>query len=83
MEFPIYKKYLDQKSYFQILNINEFVELKITGKTFTLHRIKAKILPERVMIKDMLEKDEFWVPCAESEFSEKLEFCRNNLKELP
>ncbi len=83
MEFPIYKEYLDQKSYFQILSPDEFLELKITGKTFTLHRIKAKILPERVMIQDMLEKEEFWVTCTENEFAEKLEFCRRNLKELP
>lgn len=81
-QFPVYKKYFDEKSFFEILNASEFNELKITGKTFSVHQIKAKILPERVLIHDMLDNENLWKSISMNEYFEKLDFCRKNLKEI-
>jgi len=83
VKFPIFKKYANDKSFFKIQDGSTFLELKITGKTFTLHKIVAKILPERVMIHDMLsDTTGFWIPSTNEEFEKNLIFCKQNFKEL-
>lgn len=69
MEFPQYRRYKNRKSYFKILNEEEFVEYKLTGKRLESHRFKAKILPDRNYINDMLYNYEpYWEVIGESDF---------------
>jgi len=83
VQFPVFKKYGVGKSFFKIMDESKFLELKITGKTFTIHQIEAKILPERVMINDMLKDDTgFWLVSDAAEFEKNLNFCQQNLREL-
>lgn len=54
MEFPIYRKYKNNKHFFKIISMDEFEELFFIGKKLivTLHRVT--ILPDRNFISDLL-----------------------------
>lgn len=69
MQFPVYRKYPNDLSFFRISDPSHFEELKITGKHVELYLFEANILPDRNFIADMLEmKDGHWVESNEAEF---------------
>ena len=73
MNFPLYRKYPNNKSFFKILDADHFDEIKLTGKLIELHHFEAKILPDRNFILDMIEMEGgFWVESSESEYNENL-----------
>jgi hypothetical protein len=73
MDFPEYRRYKNKQSYFKILSEEEFVEYKLIGKRMESHRFKAKILPDRNYINDMLYNYEpYWEVISEIEFQEFL-----------
>ncbi len=53
INYPIYRKYKNNKSYFKIISKEEFEEIQVLGNTYTLHHFKAKILPDRNLIEDL------------------------------
>ncbi|MBL1232799.1 MAG: hypothetical protein P1U44_06850 [Vicingaceae bacterium] len=53
INYPIYRKYKNNKSYFKIISKEEFEEIQVLGNTYTLHHFKAKILPDRNLINDL------------------------------
>lgn len=53
INYPIYRKYKNNKSYFKIISKEEFEEIQVFGNTYTLHHLKAKILPDRNLIEDL------------------------------
>lgn len=55
MEFPQYRRYRNGKSYFEILNADEFVEYQLQFGKVEKHHFIAKILPDRNYIQDMLD----------------------------
>ena len=54
MEFPIYRKYKNNKHFFKIISMDEFEELSFIGKKLivTLHQVT--ILPDRNFMSDLL-----------------------------
>ncbi len=54
MEFPQYRRYLNGQSYFKIISNQEFYEYKMVIRTLEEFHMKAKILPDRNFIYDML-----------------------------
>jgi hypothetical protein len=83
MVFPQYRKYSNGQSYFKIVSETELTELKIFGSLFEIHHINAKILPERVMIADLLhEYKSFAEMIDEQAFEAKLIYCKENLKQI-
>lgn len=67
--FPQYRKYSTNKSFFKIISESEFIEIQVVGKTVIKHTVKAKILPDRNLINDMLEcKGGHWEMIMENEF---------------
>lgn len=83
MVFPQYRKYSNGQSYFKIVSETEFIELKIFGSMFEIHHINAKILPERVMIADMLnDYKNFAEAISQQEYEEKMAYCKENLKQI-
>lgn len=83
MNFPQYRKYNNNQSYFKIISETEIVELKIFGKFYELHHIQAKILPERIMIADLLiDYKNFALEINESEFEERIKLCKQSLTML-
>lgn len=62
LTFPQYRKYKNDQSYFKILSLSKFEEIKKMpdGKR-ALFLFEAKILPDRNFIQDMLyDYREFW-----------------------
>lgn len=57
MNFPIYRKYAHNKTYFKINSEKEFVETTILGKKYTTTTITAKILPEYNYILDLINNE--------------------------
>lgn len=78
-----YRKYKNGQSYFRINNAEEMEELKLMGKYYKLYHIKATILPERVLISDLLgQYHEFADAITADEYEQQLQWCKANLEEL-
>ncbi len=54
MEFPIYRKYKNNKHFFKIMSMDEFEELSFIGKKLIITLHQATILPDRNFISDLL-----------------------------
>lgn len=79
-----YRKYKNGQSFFRISGPEEMEEMKLMGRYFKLYHIKATILPERVFINDLLEQyQEFADAITAGEYEAQLQWCRENLEELP
>jgi hypothetical protein len=79
MQYPVYRKYPNDLAFFRILSEDEFEELSIIGTRYTLSRIKAQILPDRVYIKDMLDlHNGHWVLSSEEEYFAMKKECEEN-----
>jgi len=69
MNFPVYRKYPNDKSYFRITSKDRFDELKVTGSLIELYLFEAKIHPDRMFISDMMAMENgHWVESSASEF---------------
>lgn len=79
MEYPIYRKYKNDLSYFKISGPELLEELKIMGKFYSIHTIEAKILPERNLIFDLsFAFEDFAIEITEQDYIEKLIFLQQN-----
>jgi len=82
VEFPIFRKYNNNKSYFRIDNASSLTEVQRIGKYYVIHTLEAKILPERIMIDDLINLMSVGVEkVAREEYDLFLEYCRNELVE--
>jgi len=69
IQYPQYRKYSNEKSYFKIISNEEFEEIQILGKKKTLHHFKAKILPDKNYIYDLTYNyQEYWEVCDKDEY---------------
>lgn len=53
MNYPQYRKYKNNKSYFKIISASAFEEIQVFNNTYTLYFFEAKILPDRNFISDL------------------------------
>jgi hypothetical protein len=68
--FPVYRKYTNNKTYFKILSENEFEELQFIGDKPHVFRIVAQQYPEKLRIMDMLAcKDNVWESISEETYN--------------
>ena len=83
MNFPLYKKYTNNLSYFKVLSPDSFEEIKITGNYYSLIKLQAKILPERNFIEDLLKNTNGnWADISEIEYENKLKEVKSTKKLL-
>ena len=54
INFPVYRKYKNNKSYFQIIQPNLFEEIQIIGSKKIVKLTEAKQYPEMVFIRDLI-----------------------------
>jgi hypothetical protein len=54
MEFPIYRKYKNNKHFFKIISMDEFEELSFIGKKLIVTLHQATILPDRNFMSDLI-----------------------------
>lgn len=71
MEFPQFRKYSNNKSYFKILSQTQWEELQIVGKKVLVHQMEVKILPDRNFMMDMMSNEgNRWVIIDEKEYED-------------
>jgi len=74
--FPLYRKYHNNKSYFKVLSDDAFEEIQLLGKRCLVYTFKAKILPDRYLIKDMIELEGGrWIEISPEEYNEVSKGC--------
>jgi len=65
-----------------VLSKDEFEEIQFIGKKCFKHQFKAKILPDRYLIKDMVELIEGrWLEITEAEYKTVMEKCSEALQD--
>jgi hypothetical protein len=80
--FPLFRRYLHGNTYYRINSQENFDELMVIGKFFVYKNFQAQILPEYQLIIDLIDNsDNRWEIINFTEFENKLEYCKNNLKE--
>jgi len=73
MNFPQYRKYKNELSYFKIIGKDHFIEWKKMTLEWEEIEIEATILPDRVFIADMLiEPSEYWDTISEQQYNQFL-----------
>ena len=55
MDFPVYRKYTNNQSYFIITSENSWIELKKVGSKYLKFEFIANQFPEKLFIKDLLD----------------------------
>jgi hypothetical protein len=69
LNFPVYRKYKNGKSYFKIISATNFTEVQMVGNKKMVHHITANTYPEKLLIHDMLHNfSAHWDAITEAEF---------------
>lgn len=73
MQFPVYRKYANGKSYFRVNSESHFTEVMFIGKRKEVYEFYAKIFPDVMLIKDMLAMENgSYEESSEAEFEQIL-----------
>jgi hypothetical protein len=54
INFPVYRKYKNNKSYFKIMNPRLFEEVQIVGSKKIIRQTEAKLFPEMLFVSDLV-----------------------------
>jgi hypothetical protein len=68
IQFPVYRKYRNGKSYFKIISRHEFEEVQLVGSKKILNKIKANQFPEMNLIHDLVYNKEIAEEINEKDF---------------
>jgi hypothetical protein len=69
INYPQYRKYPHDRTYFKIISAIEWEELHISKDKVTLHSFLVKILPDRNFIHDLtFDYEKNWVAIEEEEY---------------
>jgi len=69
MNFPLYRKYPDNKTFFKIISEKEFEEISYIGNKQLVQKVEAITYAERLYISDMLEnKQGYYEVISEEEY---------------
>jgi hypothetical protein len=79
IDFPLYRKFSDNKTFYKIHSPKNFLEIKLMGKYYFKNEIEAKRFPEILLIDDMIKLEVgAWIAIDESEFEEYYSFIEKN-----
>lgn len=82
-KFPLFRKYENGNTYFKIISTDTFEELKIMGNNYSLKNYKAKILPDRNYIMDLINNEKnHWEIIDEMEFNNTLKKCEETKQKV-
>ncbi len=71
IEFPLFRKYSNNKSYFKVLDRQRFEEITTLGSHYWVHHFEAKILPDRYLVLDIIARaGGRWEAISETEYDE-------------
>lgn len=54
MNFPVYRKYRNGRSFFKIIHPTLVEEVQLVGSRRVIHRLEALLYPDKVFIADLL-----------------------------
>jgi len=54
INFPVYRKYKNNRSYFKIINALLFEEIQVIGSKKIIKKTEAKLFPEKNFIHDLI-----------------------------
>jgi hypothetical protein len=81
--YPVYRRYPHGNTWFKVLAEDQFEELQVLGKHFSLSMHQASILPDFNYINDLVHDYEpYWEPVTALQWDEKLRWCKANLTVL-
>jgi hypothetical protein len=69
-DFPQYRKMINGKAYYKIINNRSFQEIQLIGSKMRLHQIEANQYPEMLRIMDMLATETPFVEITANEFED-------------
>lgn len=73
IQFPVYRKYKNNASYFKIISRNQFEEIQIIGSKAKLNLITANQFPEMNHIYDLVyNREGLGLEITENEYLEAL-----------
>lgn len=70
INFPVYRKYKNGKSYFKIISRNEFEEIQVIGSKKIKNLIKAIQLPEMNHVFDLVYNKDLALEITKEEYEE-------------
>ncbi len=68
-DFPVFRKYTNNKNYFKVINSNKFIEISVIGKQVILKKTEAKIYPDKLFISELINCNQSILNISEEEFS--------------
>ncbi len=69
IQYPQYRKYLNNKSFFKIISDKEWEEIQVVGSKHVLKNFSVKIMPDRNFLQDMtFDYKENWEEIEEGEY---------------
>ena len=54
IQFPVYRKYKNNKSYFKIINAHEFEQIQVVGAKKIVSHTQAKLFPEKSFVHNLI-----------------------------
>ena len=77
IQYPQYRKYKNDRSFFKIISSTEWEEVQMIGSKYVLNTFKVNIMPDRNFLHDMtFDYKENWDVITEAEYSD----CRKKVK---
>lgn len=81
VQYPIYRKYPHNRTFFKVISDEEFEELNIMKDRFSLRQFKVELFPDRVFVHDLTHNFQaHWEPIEPSEYEDMKTFCREYLE---
>jgi hypothetical protein len=68
INFPVYRKYKNNKSYFKIINPRLFEQIQVVGGKRFVKTTEAKLFPEVSFVKDLVFNNEIALEITEDEY---------------
>ncbi len=72
VDFPYFRKYKNNKTFFKIISDTEFDEISFIGNKKIIQTIQAKVLPDRNFISDLINDLSFCETISQEEYLLKL-----------
>ena len=78
IDFPVYRKYKNNKRYFKIINPLLFEEIQVIGKRYVIKQTEAKLFPEKIFVRDLIvNQGQMAAVITEKEYALKLAAANN------
>ncbi len=69
MMFPIYRKLINNKVFYKIIESKNFEELQCMGSKVKHSKTKAEQYPELLLIQDLSTTNEFYITSSQEEWN--------------